>query len=193
MLFHRLKENDNPMKINIGLLWLFLLIAGLFPLQGFANENKDRTEENQPHVKVEMIQEEETISPGRPFWVAIHLTIEPEWHVYWKNPGDAGIPVKVEWALPPGFNISPLEWPFPEKFSFEDLTGFGYENEVTLLAQLTPPQELQEGIAHPLKAKISWLFPAAVSFSRLPLFLAVSSYLVRPCHRPVFFEVGQGL
>lgn len=145
------------MKTNIGLLWLFLLIAGLFPLQGFANENKDRTGENQPHVKVEMIQEEETIAPGRPFWVAIHLTIEPEWHVYWKNPGDAGVPVKVEWALPPGFTASPLEWPFPEKFSFEDLTGFGYENEVTLLAQLTPPKELQEDIAHPLKAKISWL------------------------------------
>lgn len=109
------------------------------------------------HVKIELIQEEETIQPGRPFWIALHLELEKDWHVYWKNPGDVGIPLKVEWILPSGFHAAPLQWPFPEKFSAADMVGFGYTGTVTLLTQVTPPSELTMNDKIDLKAKIDWL------------------------------------
>lgn len=109
------------------------------------------------HVKVELIQEEETIQPGQPFWVALHLELEKDWHVYWKNPGDAGIPLKVEWILPAGFEAGPLQWPFPEKFTAADMVGFGYTSEVTLLSQVTPPAQLEPSAKMDLQAKINWL------------------------------------
>lgn len=127
-----------------------LLLALILPLQAFAVFGGN------PHVKVELVQEEETIQPGHPFWVAVHLVMEEGWHVYWKNPGDAGMPLKVEWQLPPGFEAGPLQWPFPEKFTLADMVGFGYEGEVTLLSQITPPKDLNQSDL-PLSAKINWL------------------------------------
>ena len=33
--------------------------------------------------------------------------MDREWHVYWKNPGDSGLPTTVDWILPPGFTAGP--------------------------------------------------------------------------------------
>lgn len=115
------------------------------------------------HVKVELLQEEETIQPSHPFWVALHLNLEDGWHVYWKNPGDAGIPLKVEWELPPGFEAGPLQWPFPEKFTVADMVGFGYNGDVTLLSQVTPPAQLDSITKPSIQANVKWLVCSALT------------------------------
>ena len=108
-------------------------------------------------VRVELFQEEETIQPNHPFWIALHLNLEDGWHVYWKNPGDAGIPLKIEWNLPEGFEAGPLQWPFPEKFTMDDMVGFGYKDEVTLLSQVIPPPQLDLGTKISMDAQVKWL------------------------------------
>lgn len=108
------------------------------------------------HVKAELISEEKTVQPGQPFWIALHLTIEKGWHVYWKNPGDAGLPLKLNLNLPEGFKSEELQWPFPEKFQFEEMVGFGYEGEVTFLTQIIPPQTI-EANEIVLKGELQWL------------------------------------
>ena len=108
-------------------------------------------------VRVELFQEEETIQPNHPFWIALHLNLEDGWHVYWKNPGDAGIPLKIEWNLPEGFEVGPLRWPFPEKFTMDDMVGFGYKDEVTLLSQVIPPPQLDPGTKISMDAQVKWL------------------------------------
>ena len=47
--------------------------------------------------------------------MALEEKIAPEWHTYWKNPGDSGEPMRVEWTLPRGFEAKSLKWPVPEK------------------------------------------------------------------------------
>ncbi len=136
----------------------FLLLIGFaLPLQSFAGFG------GPAHVQVKLVQEEETIQPGRPFWVAIHLNIEDDWHVYWKNPGDAGMPLKIEWKLPPGFEAGPLQWPFPEKFTVADMVGFGYEGEVVLLSLLSPPANLPSNQPIQLDAQVKWLVCSALT------------------------------
>lgn len=107
-------------------------------------------------VKAELIAEETAIQSGRPFWVALHLKIDNGWHVYWKNPGDAGIPVRVDWKLPPGFQVKALQWPVPEKLTLEGMVGYGYHSEVVLLVEMTPPANLPSH-AIPLQAEVKWL------------------------------------
>lgn len=109
------------------------------------------------HVKIQLIQEEESVQPNRPFWIALHLDLEKDWHVYWKNPGDAGIPLKVEWKLPDGFEAGPLQWPFPEKFTMADMVGFGYSEKVILLSQITPPAHLDPQAKIDIQAQVKWL------------------------------------
>lgn len=108
-------------------------------------------------VSFALVHETQAIAPGRPFWVALHLKLEDNWHSYWKNPGDAGMPTSVEWTLPEGFTASPLVWPVPQKFTVDNLIGFGYENEVILLTQITPPETLAADKPVTVQANLRWL------------------------------------
>lgn len=108
-------------------------------------------------VRAELIAEQSTVAPGQPFWLALRLEIVDEWHVYWKNPGDAGFPPTVEWELPPGFTVGPLLWPTPERFKTDGFTGYGYHHEVTLLTQITPPENLEMGQKVELKGHVEWV------------------------------------
>jgi hypothetical protein len=54
------------------------------------------------HLKVELISEQATSSPGRPLWVGPLFRLEQGWHIYWQNPGNAGEPPKIQWGLPAG-------------------------------------------------------------------------------------------
>jgi thiol:disulfide interchange protein len=136
---------------------LLLIIGCVLPFQASAIIG------GSSHVRVELFQEEETIQPNHPFWIALHLNLEDDWHVYWKNPGDAGIPLKIEWDLPEGFVVGPLQWPFPEKFAVDDMVGFGYKGEVILLSQVTPPAELDPHAKISMQAKVEWLVCSALT------------------------------
>lgn len=108
-------------------------------------------------VTVALIHENTTVKPGHPFWIAIHLKMESNWHCYWKNPGDVGMPIAIDWNLPEGFEVSAVEWPTPKRFDHGAIVGYGYEGEVVLVAKVTPPQEtLNFDEAH-IGASMSWL------------------------------------
>ncbi len=89
--------------------------------------------------------------------MALVLEMRPDWHVYWKNPGDSGLPTKLEWQLPPGFRAGPLLWPVPERFDTQGLITFGYSGTVLLLSEITPPESLKNGERVDLKARADWL------------------------------------
>lgn len=127
----------------IAIFWVFTL-----PLLG----NSELT----PPVKFELVAEETTVQAGRPFWVALHVETEKNWHIYWKNPGDAGLTPEIQWELPSGFEVGNIEWPTPKRFEFNSLVGFGYEGEAWLLIPISPPENLTDKEVQ-ISAKVSWL------------------------------------
>ncbi|MCC6934002.1 MAG: thioredoxin family protein [Deltaproteobacteria bacterium] len=73
--------------------------------------------------------------------IAVYLTIEEGWHIYWLNSGDAGIPTQIKWSLPEGFESTETNWPVP--LLIEEAGGiltFGYKNSVALISNLKLPQ-----------------------------------------------------
>ncbi|MDZ7722456.1 MAG: protein-disulfide reductase DsbD family protein [candidate division KSB1 bacterium] len=111
--------------------------------------------ENLP-VKAELIAEETSIQPGRPFLVGIYLSMSDHYHTYWKNPGDSGLPSQIEWTLPAGFKAGPIQWPYPSRFESELEVTFGYNDQVVLLTRLIPPESLPAS-AVTLQTKVNWL------------------------------------
>ena len=108
------------------------------------------------NVKVRLVSEVRSIEPGKPFNVAIHMTMAPGWHTNWKNPGDSGMPTRVVWTLPDGFKASELQWPRPIRAVDGGLALYGYEHDVTFLTEITPSPELPKG-RFMVSAKLSWL------------------------------------
>jgi DsbC/DsbD-like thiol-disulfide interchange protein len=109
------------------------------------------------HVQVQLVPEVDSIRPGQPFTVGLHLRMDPEWHTYWKNPGDSGLATRLTWKLPDGFQAGPIEWPYPVVFKQGPVTSYGYKDEVLLPVTITPPAMLAAGISVTLAARADWL------------------------------------
>ncbi len=110
-----------------------------------------------PHVEAELVAERTAVVPGQPVTVALRLAMIPRWHTYWRNPGDSGEPTRIEWRLPAGFAVGPIEWPIPKLLPVGPLMNYGYEGEVLLLSRITPPPELPLGRPVTLSARATWL------------------------------------
>ena len=92
-------------------------------------------------------------NPKGAFTVGIRFSIAPDWYLYWKNPGDAGLPIVVQWALPDGWSADQIAFPTPAKFAHDGIVAYGYKNEVILLATLRP-KGTSKG---PIEARLDWL------------------------------------
>ncbi|MCR4337973.1 MAG: protein-disulfide reductase DsbD family protein [Candidatus Omnitrophica bacterium] len=109
------------------------------------------------HTSVELVSEVSSVKPGQPFWVALRFQMDPGWHIYWKNPGDSGLPPKVEWRLADGWTAGEIQWPHPKTMDEVGLTTYVYEDEVGLLVEMTPPQTISVGESVVLAANLKWL------------------------------------
>lgn len=97
------------------------------------------------YTNVSITPERSAVSPGDEIKIVTTIDLEPHWHVYWLNPGDSGLPVKITWDTPKGFEISELNWPTPDKISYDILVNYGYYNSVNLLQTLKVPDMLPKG------------------------------------------------
>jgi thiol:disulfide interchange protein DsbD len=109
------------------------------------------------HVDASLLSARAAVRPGESFTAGLRLKMRDGWHVYWRNPGDAGLAPSLAWQLPQGWNAAPLTWPAPERLEFPPLTNFGYNGEVTLPLTLTAPKDTRPGTRVVLRAKAEWL------------------------------------
>ena len=88
-------------------------------------------------------------------YVGVRFDIEPGWHIYWKNPGGAGMATEVLWRLPDGMEAAGLEWPLPI-FFFQSggIPGYGYEESVVLASEVRWERPKHDAV---IGADVSWL------------------------------------
>lgn len=109
------------------------------------------------HVNARLISEVKSIQPGKSFCVALWLKMDKHWHTYWKNPGDSGLPTKIEWNLPDSFIPGVIQWPYPKRFEESGLVSFGYEGEAFIITQIEAPKAIKSGTNAKLSASVEWL------------------------------------
>lgn len=84
-----------------------------------------------------MVHAPQGIQAGRTFWLGLHIEHQPQWHTYWENPGDSGLPTRLQWQLPAGLQAGEIAWPLPKKFPIGTLANYGYEGRLLLTAPVT--------------------------------------------------------
>ncbi len=132
--------------------WLFCwLIVATVP------HGLGQTYQGKQLVKAELLADTSAIVPGKAFTVGLLLRMAPGWHTYWKFSGDAGLPTELKWKLPQGWKIGEIQWSIPLKtIDPGDIETYGYENEVLLMQDITPPPKIDESSVK-LSAEANWL------------------------------------
>lgn len=136
---------------------LFFFFAILAPVFATAQSEYRLGPVDTGEVVAELVADSATIYPGQAFNVALRLEMDPHWHVYWINPGDTGLVPQVEWDLPEGFEVGPLQFPTPVKIPTPPLVSYGYEGELFLVATMKAPESLKVGETVRFNASASWL------------------------------------
>jgi thiol:disulfide interchange protein/DsbC/DsbD-like thiol-disulfide interchange protein len=127
-----------------------LLLAALCP-------GRAQTYEGRELVQAKLLADVTAVVPGKPFTVGLLLRMVPNWHTYWKFPGDAGIPTEIKWKLPAIWKVGEIQWPIPLKLNEPgDIQIYGYHDEVLLLQEVTPPASVKDSTVQ-LAAAASWL------------------------------------
>lgn len=145
-------------------------------------------------VAATLLAEPSAIRGGEPFWVGVRLRMAEHWHTYWRNPGDSGLATEIRWTLPPGFTAGPIVWPVPERIPVAHLVNYGYEGEILLLTQITPPAQVPAQV--PLKADVNWLVcqkECIPGEAALDLALAAGAGTANPATAAAFATARQGI
>lgn len=110
------------------------------------------------NAEVELISENSTIQPGGSFWIGVRMDLREGWYVYYRNPGDSGMPLMLEWMHESDFQIGEIQFPYPVWIDAGGgLSSYGYYGDVLFMMEATAPDDLEPGSDVTLKAEADWL------------------------------------
>ncbi len=129
---------------TIGLFCILLISILIFAISGVSAEGPAflNSTEGLKYVKAEIVTSHNDflISNDREFKIGVLFQIEEGWHIYWKNPGEAGQPTEIDWVLPQGWKVGELKWPYPiREIERGNITTFAYKEELLLFSTLDAP------------------------------------------------------
>ncbi len=109
-------------------------------------------------VKVRLVSDVSSVKPDQTFSIGVLFEIEPGWHIYWRNPGDSGLPTKVDLELPDGFKADEIQWPIPIHFTREgEILDYGYKDSVLLWANIKAPIHIENKNSIKVRGMASWV------------------------------------
>jgi suppressor for copper-sensitivity B len=75
--------------------------------------------------------------------LGLEFRLAPHWKIYWRSPGDAGYPPRLDWTGSTNLADANVSWPAPQRFSVQGLETIGYSDAVVfpITARLERPGE----------------------------------------------------
>ena len=121
-------------RLLLLLLLLFFASPALAQFERMPSMDAPRSNAIQPELVVDGAPR-----AGKAVDFAILMRTRPGWHGYWLNPGDAGLPMEVQWTLPAGWSVERLRYPVPTRLLVSGIVNYVYEKDYAVLTRLTAP------------------------------------------------------
>jgi len=154
-----------------------LSIAALFAL---VSQTMAQSVAVTDHARSSLSAETTGIAPGGTVRLALHQALEHGWHVYWKNPGDSGLPLETNWTVPQGADVSPVDYPTPERIEIGPLVNYGHEGEPVFIATLTAPLDAAIGSSINVGLEATWLICAEICVPETGVFSLLLPVVAAP-------------
>ena len=142
------------------LFWLVIVSSGASTAWAQLNVSAKNAVVSTPQVRAELVAHApDGVQTGKTFWLGLQLQHTREWHTYWRNPGDSGLPTQLEFKLPPGLEVGPVLWPLPQKLSAGTLTNYGFDGEMLLAVavKVTSAYRIPINGQLPVQLHANWL------------------------------------
>jgi len=133
----------------------YILILLIF-LSQFIDLSAKEKKKGSDYVKITPMVSHTEVIPGSQVMLIFDFKMEKDWHIYWKNPGDSGLPTEIKVEAEKPIDTLQLFWYPPEKFTFDDLVNYGYSDSVRLVYLLIVPKTTKEG-TYKVKATVNYL------------------------------------
>jgi thiol:disulfide interchange protein DsbD len=108
-------------------------------------------------VTVRAYNDYKTYNPGGTVTTAFQFEMTGGWHIYWQNPGDAGLATQIDWVLPKGFGDVSVDYSIPNKYTNEDIGDYGYKPKGTVITSFRLPKDLSKDTTYELTAYVKYL------------------------------------
>jgi suppressor for copper-sensitivity B len=82
--------------------------------------------------RVRLVSGVDSIGPDATVPLGLDFDLKPGWKIYWRSPGDAGLPPELDWTGSENLQSAALGWPAPRRFAVQGLETVGYEGRVVL-------------------------------------------------------------
>jgi suppressor for copper-sensitivity B len=84
------------------------------------------------HSKVRLIAAASGVGTQREIRLGLEFKLKKNWKVYWRSPGDAGFPPRIDWAGSTNLRDATIAWPAPHRFEVLGFNTAGYKDAVVL-------------------------------------------------------------
>lgn len=128
------------------LVLIMLVIASAFAVPATA----------QRAMSVDLVSEIADPAPGSTTRIALRMSPRAGWHGYWRNPGQAGRPVVIEWSAPQGVSFGEIAWPAPSRLEVAGLVNYVMPGDYDLVMPMTLPRGIAVGASLPIRASLTW-------------------------------------
>jgi len=128
------------------LLLVFLFITPI----SFSNEFAETSELN-----VKLISDCNKLPKNGKFSTGILFNLQPGWHLYWINPGDAGLAPNIHWDLSSQITTGSIQWAFPHVIELDSISNFGYSGQLLLPVSMQTKNMTENKTE--LIADVNWL------------------------------------
>lgn len=108
-------------------------------------------------VVAQLVSTHDQVMPGDMFHVALKTTLDEHWHTYWRNPGDSGEPVQIQWTLPDGVTAGDIIWPLPAPIATGPIINYGFEGIPYFPVPFTLSGDAVEGESLEIAANVYYL------------------------------------
>jgi suppressor for copper-sensitivity B len=82
--------------------------------------------------QVRLIAASPVVGDAASLRLGLEFRLAPHWEIYWRSPGDAGYPPRLDWMGSTNLADAALSWPAPQRFSVSGLETVGYAGQVVL-------------------------------------------------------------
>ncbi|HMO16600.1 MAG TPA: thioredoxin family protein [Oligoflexia bacterium] len=143
-------------------LILNILLVFSFPYTSFSEESSTQKADGTDYVKARIIfskKNKKNESGSFHYRIGVLLEVSQGWHIYWKNPGEAGKPTQIIWKGPEGWSFSDINWPVPLRMIEPgDISTFAYSGKVLLFSDLFSASGI-DGLSQDshFSSEVSWL------------------------------------